>query len=128
MLNMRVSSRIAMLPVWGSVFPARGSMEIVMKKWFMMALVLMMVAGVQAKGDGNKGGKSKSEKPVAAAPITKAEYIEAEKNKAEVSGRTFDEAAAEAAFTEKDKNGDGVLTADEQPSAGGKKGKGKKSK
>ncbi|MEI7851129.1 MAG: hypothetical protein WCH86_04790 [Kiritimatiellales bacterium] len=99
-----------------------------MKKWVVMAVVLMMVAGVQAKGDKSKGGKSKGEKPVAAAPITKAEYIEAEKNKAEVSGQTFDAAAAEAAFTAKDKNGDGVLTSDEQPSAGGKKGKSKKSK
>ena len=101
-----------------------------MKKWFVLALVLLMVAGVQAgdKGGKSKGSKSSGDKPAAAASITKAEYIEAQKNKAEVSGQTFDEAAAEAAFAEKDKNGDGVLTSDEQPSAGGKKGKGKKSK
>ena len=103
--------------------------EMLMKKWFILAVVLMMVAGVQAKEKKNKGGSDGSTtKSVRGASITKDAFIASEKQKAEVSGQTFDEAAVEAAFAEKDKNGDGVLTSDEQPSTGGKKAKAKKSK
>lgn len=86
-----------------------------MKKWFVLAMVLMMVAGVQA-AKGKHGG---------AAPVTKETYLAEEKAKAEAAGQTFDPNAAEAAFAAKDKNSDGVLTADEL-APGGKKGHGKK--
>jgi hypothetical protein len=87
-----------------------------MKKWLVLAVVLAMVAGVQAK----EKGKNKSATTVS---ITKAEFIQAEAKKAEASGVAFDKAAAEAKFAAKDKNGDGVLTADETTPA---KHKGKK--
>ena len=77
-----------------------------MKKLLVLAVVLTMVAGVQAK----EKGKTKS---AATVSITKAEYVTAEEKKAEVAGAVFDKAAAEVAFAAKDKNGDGVLTADE---------------
>ena len=85
-----------------------------MKKWIVLAVAMMMVAGVQAQ-----------EK----ATITKAQFIEAAQKKAEAGGKEFDLAKTEAAFAKKDVNGDGVLTADEQvKKEGDKKGdkKGKK--
>ena len=88
-----------------------------MKKWIVLAVAMMMVAGVQAQ-----------EK----ATITKAQFIAEQQKKAETKGTAFDQAKAEAAFAKKDVNGDGVLTADEQVSnkkddkKGGKKGKGGK--
>ncbi|MEI7850775.1 MAG: hypothetical protein WCH86_03000 [Kiritimatiellales bacterium] len=80
-----------------------------MKKWVVLAVAMMMGAGVQAQ-----------EK----APMTKAQFIEAAQKKAETKGTAFDLAKTEAAFANKDKNGDGVLTADEQVSKkeGDKKG------
>ena len=80
-----------------------------MKKWVVLAVVMMMGIAVQAQ-----------EK----APMTKAEFIAAAQKKAEANGTAFDQAKAEAAFAKKDKNGDGVLTADEQVSnkKGDKKG------
>ena len=80
-----------------------------MKKWVVLAVVMMMGIAVQAQ-----------EK----APMTKAEFIAAAQKKAEAGGTAFDQAKAEAAFAKRDKNGDGVLTADEQVSnkKSGKKG------
>lgn len=76
-----------------------------MKKWCILAVVLMMVAGVQAKEKKNKG--------VSDGPITQATFIETQKKKAETAGIAFEQAKAEAAFAAQDKDGDGVLTADE---------------
>ena len=91
-----------------------------MKKWVILAVVLTMVAGVEAKQKGKtKGGGDSS--------ITKAAFMSTQKKSAEAAGIAFDEAKAETAFATQDKNGDGVLTADEQAPAKGKKGtKGKK--
>ena len=87
-----------------------------MKKWVILAVALMMVAGVQAKEKKSKGGDE--------SPITKSAFIALEKQKADAVGVVFDQAKAEAAFTAKDKNGDGVLTADEMTTSGkSKKGK-----
>jgi len=72
-----------------------------MKKWVVLAVAMMMVAGVQAQ-----------EK----APMTKDEFIAAQQKRAEKKGKEFDLAKTEEAFAKKDKNGDGVLTADEQVS------------
>lgn len=92
-----------------------------MKKWFVLSVVLMMVAGVQAKEKG------KGKKDIAgASSITKSAFIETQKKKAEAAGITFDAAKAETAFATQDKNGDGVLTADEMTPAGKKGSKGKK--
>ncbi len=90
-----------------------------MKKCVVLLVALMMVAGVQAKEKKHKGASDGS--------VTKAAFIASEKQKAEASGKTFDESATEAAFAAKDKNGDGVLTADEMASAG-KHTKNKKTK
>lgn len=87
-----------------------------MKKLLVLAVVLTMVAGAQAKEKGKV-------KPATAAPMTKAEFIQEAAKKAEASGTAFDKAAEEALFASKDKNGDGVLTADEAKPA---KNKGKK--
>ena len=92
-----------------------------MKKWVILAVVLTMVAGAEAK---QKKGSSKGGGDIS---ITKAAFMSTQKKKAETAGIAFDEAKAESAFSTQDKNGDGVLTADEQTSAKGKKGaKGKK--
>ena len=72
-----------------------------MKKWVMLAVAMMMVAGVQAQ-----------EK----ASMTKDEFIAAQQKKAEKKGKEFDLARTEEMFAKRDKNGDGVLTADEQVS------------
>jgi len=93
-----------------------------MKKWIILAIVMTMVAGVQAaqKGKGKRGGADSGS-------ITKSAFIATQKQKAEAAGITFDEAKAETAFATQDKNGDGVLTADEQtPAKGKKRAKGKK--
>lgn len=90
-----------------------------MKKWVVLVVAAMMVAGaVQAKEKG-KGKSTVSD-------ITKAAFIAAEQKKAEAAGTAFDQAAAETAFAAKDKNGDGVLTADEQTPAGKHAKKGSK--
>lgn len=94
-----------------------------MKKWVILAVVLTMVAGVEAKQKGkSKGGGD------AASSITKAAFMSTQKKSAEAAGIAFDEAKAETAFATQDKNGDGVLTADEQtaPAKGKKGSKGKK--
>jgi len=88
-----------------------------MKKWVVLAVAVMMVAGVQAKEKGKGKG------PGPSSDITKAAFIAAEQKRAEVAGTAFDPAAAEAAFAAQDKNGDGVLTADEQTPAAGKHAK-----
>jgi hypothetical protein len=90
------------------------------KKWFVLAVVLMMVAGVQAKEKG------KGKKDIAgASSITKSAFIETQKKKAEAAGIAFDQAKAETAFDTQDINGDGVLAADERAPAGKKGGGGK---
>jgi len=65
-----------------------------------------------------------------AAEITKEQFIAKEKATAENSGKEFDEAKAEAAFSRKDRNSDGVLSDAEQApaksAAPAKKGKNKK--
>ena len=87
-----------------------------MKKWVILMVALMMVAGVQAKEKKSKGGSDTS--------ITKSVFIASEKQKADAAGVAFDQAKAEAAFAAKDKNGDGVLTVDEMTTSGkSKKGK-----
>ncbi len=92
-----------------------------MKKWFVLAVVLMMVAGVQAKEKG------KGKKDIAgASSITKSAFIDQQKKKAEAAGIAFDQAKAETAFATQDINGDGVLAADERAPAGKKGGGGKK--
>jgi hypothetical protein len=91
------------------------------KKWFVLAVVLMMVAGVQAKE------KKKGNKDIAgASSITKSAFIEKQKKQAEAAGIPFDAAKADTAFATQDKNSDGVLTADERAPAGKKGGGGKK--
>ena len=89
-----------------------------MKKWIVLAVAMMMVTGVQAK---EKAGAKET---------TKEQFIATAQKRAEAAGTAFDKAKAEAAFTAKDKNGDGVLSGDELAPADkqGKKGKkGKKS-
>ena len=49
-----------------------------------------------------------------AADITKEQFLKDAKAKAESSGKEFDEAKAIASFEKKDRNSDGVLSADEQ--------------
>jgi hypothetical protein len=89
-----------------------------MKKWVVLAVAMTMVAGAQAKEKGKaKGGSTAS--------VTKAAFMETQKKKMEAAGVAFDQAKVEAAFATQDKNGDGVLTADEQTPAKGKH-KGKK--
>jgi hypothetical protein len=91
------------------------------KNWFVLAVVLMMVAGVQAKE------KKKGNKDIAgASSITKSAFIEKQKKQAEAAGIAFDTAKAETAFATQDTNGDGVLSADERAPAGKKGAKGKK--
>jgi len=82
-----------------------------MKKWVVLAVAMMMVAGVQAQ-----------EK----APMTKADFIAAQQKRAEAKGKEFDLARAEEMFAKRDKNGDGVLTADEQVGNKDRGGKGDK--
>ena len=63
-----------------------------MKKWFVLSVVLMMVAGVQAKEK-----KSTGKKDIAgASSITKSAFIETQKKKAEAAGIAFDAAKAES--------------------------------
>lgn len=69
-----------------------------MKKWFVLAVAMMMVAGVQAAEKGE---------------MTKEKFVAAQKKKLEEAGKPFDKSKVEAAFAKKDKNGDGVLSADE---------------
>ena len=67
-----------------------------------------------------------------AADMTKEQFIAKEKTKAENAGKEFDEAKAIALFEKKDRNSDGVLSADELAPPASKatptttKGKGKK--
>ncbi len=84
-----------------------------MMKWVVLVVAAMMVAGaVQAKEKGSGKGKS------TVSDITKAAFIAAEQKKSEAAGTAFDQAAAETTFAAKDKNSDGVLTADEQTPSG----------
>ncbi len=79
-----------------------------MNKWVVLTVAVMTVAGVQAAEKGKGGGMDKDK------------YIAVAQKRAETAGKTFDQAKAEAAFAAKDKNGDGILTADEMAPAGGK--------
>ena len=81
-----------------------------MKKWVILAVATMMGIGVQAQEKG---------------PVTKDQFMAAQEQTAKTNGTAFDKAKAEAAFTAKDKNGDGVLTADEMTPAGKSKKGGK---
>jgi Ca2+-binding EF-hand superfamily protein len=72
-----------------------------MKKWIVLVAVLMMVSSVQAK-------KAKAK------PLSLDQYIAAQTKVLEKAGKTVDEAALEAAFTAKDKDGDGTLSVAEQ--------------
>ncbi len=63
-------------------------------------------AKVDADGDGK---------------VTQAEFVASVKDR-------MDEGKAKTAFSKRDKNGDGVLSADEMKPAEGKEGKGKKRK
>jgi hypothetical protein len=78
-----------------------------MKKWIVLLVAMMMVAGVQAKekGKGDADG------------MTKEKYVAAQQKRAEKAGKTFDAARAEKMFTAKDKNKDGVLSKDEMTPA-----------
>jgi len=78
-----------------------------MKKWIVLLVALMMVASVEAKKGGGGGD------------MTLEQYIAAQQK---ALGKKFDEKKVEKEFKKLDKNGDGVLSADEQP----KTGKGKK--
>lgn len=79
-----------------------------MKRWFILAVAMMVVAGVQAKKKG-KGG------------IAKEKFVAVRQKRAEAAGKSFDAAKAEAVFAKKDKNGDGLLSRDERKSKGKKK-------
>lgn len=71
-----------------------------MKKWVVLLVAMMMVAGVQAKEKNGKGE-------------TKEAFVEKMQKHAEAAGKTFDKAKAEALFDKKDVNKDGVLSKDE---------------
>jgi hypothetical protein len=115
------SAELQLFPARGAGFPKGCCLkEALVKKWFVLAVVLMMVAGVQAKEKG------KGKKDIAgASSITKSAFIETQKKKAEAAGIAFDQAKAETAFATQDKDNDGTLTPDEMTPAG-KKSKGKK--
>lgn len=91
-----------------------------MKKWFIWALLALMISGVQAadkkKGEGKEKGKGSG---IAAmdtnkdGKVSKEEFLSAQEKRAEKDGQDFDAEKAEEMFTKRDKNGDGVLTADE---------------
>jgi len=93
----------------GAWFPERVLCEeIQMKKFVVLFLAMLMVAGVQAKDKGAPKG-----------PVTKEAFLAQQQKKAEKGGGEFDQAVAEALFAKLDKNSDGVLSADEV--AAGKK-------
>jgi hypothetical protein len=87
-----------------------------MKKWFILALVACVAATVQAEAE-KKNDDAKGKPKV----TTKESYVAWRKKEAEKAGKEFDQAAAEAHFDKRDKNGDGQLTGDEKK--GKKKGK-----
>ena len=90
-----------------------------MKKWFVLVAVICAAFAVQAEeAEGKKKGEGKEH----GKPVTKEMFMANQKKQAEKKGVEFDQAKAEALFKKKDKNNDGVLTADEK---GKKKGKGK---
>jgi hypothetical protein len=82
-----------------------------MKKWFILIVVIMVVAGVQA------GEKKKGE----GLGITKEKFIAKMQKRMESAGKEFNESKAVALFAKKDKNGDGVLSPDEMKPQGEKK-------
>jgi hypothetical protein len=89
-----------------------------MKKWFVLAMIVAVAGMAQAGEDAKKKGEGKGQ----GKDVTKKQYVAQQKKMAEKKGTEFDKAKAEAQFDKKDKNNDGVLTADEK---GKKKGKGK---
>lgn len=78
-----------------------------MKKWSVLAVAILLVAGVQAKEEGKDTDSGTS----------LGAFIAIEKQKAEASGVAFDKAKAKVAFVASDKNGDGVLTSNEMTAA-----------
>lgn len=92
-----------------------------MKKWFVLALIVCVAAAVQAGEEGKKKGEGKGK------DVTKEKFVANAKKQAEKKGTEFDQAKVEARFDKMDKNGDGVLSADEKGKGKGK-GKGKKKK
>ncbi len=87
-----------------------------MNKWIVLVVALTIVAGAQAKEKGKSTGALTQDRDA---------FIAAQQKKVEASGGEFDKAKAEEAFKKMDKNGDGVISADERaPTAmKGKKGK-----
>ena len=80
-----------------------------MKKWFVLALIVCVAAAVQAgEGEGKKKGEGKGK------DVTKEQFVANAKKQAEKKGAEFDQAKVDARFAKKDKNGDGVLSADEK--------------
>lgn len=70
-----------------------------MKKWFVLAVMMGVIAGVQAK------------------EMTKEQFVAAQKKRVEALGKEFNQANAEATFEKKDLNKDGVLSDEEQKPA-----------
>jgi len=87
-----------------------------MNKWFVLTMLVCMAAAVHAGEEGKKKGKGGGD-------VTKAQFVERQQKMAEKKGADFDKAKAEAKFDKMDKNGDGVLTADEKPAPKKKKEK-----
>jgi Ca2+-binding EF-hand superfamily protein len=93
-----------------------------MKKWFVLALVASMVAGVQAaekekpkgKPAGGGFGAMDADKD---GSISQKEFVDAQQKRSEKAGKEFDEAKAAEMFAKKDKDGDGKLTPDEMAAA-----------
>ena len=90
-----------------------------MKKWFMLAMIVCVAVAVQAGEEGKKKGKGGGD-------VTKEQFVERQKKMAENKGEDFDQAKVEARFDKMDKNGDGVLTADEKGQGQGQDQKKKK--
>jgi hypothetical protein len=88
-----------------------------MKKWFVLMLIVCVAGAVQA-GEGKKKEGGDKDKVT-----TKESYVAWKKADAEKKGVEFDQAAAEAHFDKRDKNGDGKLTGDEKGKKEGKKKK-----
>jgi hypothetical protein len=91
--------------------------EKTMKKRFMLMVMMMIAAGIQA-ADGTPVQNSSSLGPMdidGNGEISKTEYLETSRKRAEADGRTPDpsQTAALGTFNSKDKNRDGVITSDE---------------
>jgi hypothetical protein len=87
-------------------------------------LVMLIVGCVAVSFAGEEKGADKGEKK--GKDVTKEQFVAQQQKMAEKKGETFDQAAAEAKFDKMDKNGDGVLTADEKGKKKGGKKKGEK--